>query len=183
MRHLAAFVGVVVLAALGAGASTAAKAEQIHIAINDTFVSDFWTEQCGFTVTINASADLQVTLVRNQAGLIVREIDHFGNGRITFSSDNGSFSFPIAPSVFDYGSGAVVGSSVVVLFPGLQGHVPGLVASDAGLVKLEGVVVSGFDEFGIPELDFSNADLVLDVGNRGSLESIRAAICGALSGA
>ena len=183
MRHLAAFVGAVVLAALGAGASAAAQAQQIHISINDTVVSDFWSKQCGFTVTINVTADLQVTLVRNQEGLIVREIDRAGGGRITFSSDNGSFSFPAALSIFDYGSGAVIGSSVVVLFPGLQGHVPGLIASDAGLAKLEGVVVTGFDEFGIPELDFSNADLVLDVGNRESLDNIRAAICGALSGA
>jgi hypothetical protein len=181
MRHLAAFVGVVVVAALGAGASTAAPAEQIHISINDTFVDDFWSEQCGFTVTFNFTADVHVTLVRNQEGLIVREIDRAGGGRITYSSDNGSFSFPAAPSQYDYGSGAVIGSSVVVSFPGLQGHVPGLIATDAGLVRLEGVVVSGFDEFGIPELDFTNAEVVVDVGNREGLESIRAAICGALS--
>jgi hypothetical protein len=181
MRHLAAFVGVVVVAALGAGASTAAPAEQIHISINDTFVDDFWSEQCGFTVTLNFTADVQVTLVRNQDGLIVREIDRAGGGRITYSSDNGSFSFPTAPSQFDYGSGAVIGSSVVVSFPGLQGHAPGFIASDAGLVRLEGVVVTGFDEFGIPELDFTNAELVVDVGNREGFERIRAAICGALS--
>jgi hypothetical protein len=182
MRHLAAFVGAVVLAALGAGASTAAPAEQIHISINDTFVSDFLGEQCGFPVTINTTADLHVTLVRNQQGLIVREIDRAGGGRVTYSSDNGSFSFPAAPSQFDYGSGAVIGSSVVASFPGLQGHVPGRVASDAGLVRLEGIIVSGFDEFGIPELDFTNAEVVVDVGNREDSESILAAICGALSG-
>ena len=182
MRHLSVFVGAVLLAALGAGAATAARAEQIHISVDDTFVSAFWSQQCGFTVTINVTADLQVTLVRNEEGLVVREIDRFGGGRVTFSSDNGSFSFPTSPSVWDYGSGAVIGSSVVVLFPGLEGHVPGLVASDAGLVRLEGAVVTGLDEFGIPQVDFANAELVIDAGNREDLASIRAAICGALSG-
>jgi hypothetical protein len=181
MRHVAALLGAVLLAALGAGASAATPAEQIHISINDSFVSDFWTDQCGFTVTITTTADLQVTLVRNQEGLIVREIDRAGGGRVTFSSDNGSFSFPAAPAQIDYGSGAVIGSSVVMSFPGLQGHIPGVIASDAGLIRLEGVIVSGFDEFGIPELDFTNAEVVVDVGRRADFESLRAAICGALS--
>jgi hypothetical protein len=183
LRHVMVLVGAVLVAALGAGPSTAApRAEQIHISIDDTFVDDFWTEQCGFTVTVSFVADVHVTVIRNKAGLIVREIDRAGSGRVTFSSDNGSFSFPAAPSHLDYGSGAVVGSPVVVSFLGLQGHVPGLVSSDAGLVRLEGVVVQGFDEFGIPLLDFTNAEAVFDVGHRADFEDIRAAICGALSG-
>ena len=184
LRHVMVLVGAVLVAALGAGPSTAApRAEQIHISIDDNFVDDFWTEQCGFDVTISFVADLHVTLIRNQAGLIVRAIDRAGSGRVTFSSDNGSFSFPAAPSQFDYGSGAVVGSPVVFSFPGLGGHVPGLISSDAGLLRLEGVVVEGFDEFGIPLLDFTNAEAVIDAGHRSDFEDIRAAICGALSGA
>jgi hypothetical protein len=181
MRQLVILLSTFVLAAIGAGASSAA-AEQVHISINDSFVSDFWTEQCGFTVTISTTADPQVTLVRNKQGLIVREIDRLGSGRVTFSSDNGSFSFPAAPAQFDYASGAVIGSSVVVTFPGLQGHVPGLVSSDAGLVRLVGVLVTGFDEFGIPELDFTNAEAVIDVGHHADSEDVQAAVCGALSG-
>jgi hypothetical protein len=40
-------------------------------------------------------------------------------------------------------------------------------------------VVDGFDELGIPEVEF--VDLIADRGNRGTLEAITAAICGTLS--
>jgi len=179
LRHLIVLGGVVLLAALAAGASTAApRAEQIDIAIDDHFVSDFWSEQCGFEVTIDNVGNLHVTLVRNAAGLIVRELDRIGGAKVTFSSANGSFSFPNQPSQWDYGDGAKLGSSVVVSFPGLQGHVAGKVPSDAGLLRFGGIV-EGFDEFGIPEVEFN--DVVLkDVGHRSDFEAVRAAICGTL---
>ena len=182
MWHLAVLAGVALLAALGAGVGTAARAEQVHISINDTFVDDQVSAACGFTVTVNVTAEVQATLVRNGAGLIVRELDHAGGGRVTFSSANGSFSFPVQPVVIDYGSGAMIGSSAVVSFVGLLGHAPGFIASDAGLIRLEGVVVEGFDEFGTPVLDFSNAEAVIDAGNREGGENIVPAICAALSG-
>jgi hypothetical protein len=181
LRCLIVLAGAIFLAALGAGASTAApRAEQIHIAIDDHFVSDFWSDECGFEVTINLVGDLQVTLVRNADGLIVRENDRIGGAKVTFSSENGSFSFPNQPSQWDYGDGAKLGSPVVVSFPGLQGHVAGQVPSDAGLLRFGGVV-EGFDEFGIPEVEF-NGVVLKDVGQRSDFEDVRAAICGSLSG-
>ena len=180
MRHLFVLAGAVLVAALGAGATTAApRAEQIHIAINDVFVDDFFSEACGFEVTISVVGDLQVTLIRNEEGLIVREIDRIGGARVTFSSANGSFSFPTAPSQWDYGSGAVIGSQVVVSFAGLQGHVPGVISSDAGLVRLSGTV-EGFDEFGIPLVEFN--EVIKDVGHSNGQEETVAAICDRLSG-
>jgi hypothetical protein len=182
MRHLFVLAGAVLLAALGAGATMAApQAEQVHIAINDVFVDEFLSEACGFEVTVSVVGDLQVTLIRNQEGQVVREIDRLGGTKITYSSANGSFSFIAQASQWDYGSGAAVGSTVVVSFVGLQGHVPGLIASDAGLVRLTATVV-GFDEFGIPIVDFETAEVLIDVGNRASQEEIIAAICGGLSG-
>lgn len=182
MRHLIVLAGAVLLAALGAGATTAApRAEQVHIAVNDVFVDEFLSQACGFEVTVSVIGDLQVTLIRNNEGLIVREIDRAGGAKVTFSSANGSFSFHASPSQWDYGSGAVVGSTAIVSFPGLQGHVPGLIASDAGLVRLTGTV-GGFDEFGIPFVDFENAEVLIDVGNRNTQEEIIGAICSALSG-
>ena len=181
LRHLIVLGGAILLGALGAGGTTAAaRAEQIHIAIDDHIVSDFWSDQCGFEVTVNLVGDLQVTLVRNRAGLIVREIDRMGGAKVTFSSDSGSFSFPNQPSQWDYGDGATLGSSVVVSFPGLIGHVAGQVASDAGLGRFGGVV-EGFDEFGIPEVEFNDV-VFKDVGHRSDFEDVRAAICGSLSG-
>ena len=183
MRHLFLLVAAaVVVAALGAGASTAApRAEQVHIAINDVSVSEFLSEECGFDVTVSVVGDLQVTLIRNKEGLVVREIDRLGGAKVTFSSEDGSFSFIAQPAQFDYGSGATIGSTAIASFPGLQGHVPGLVASDAGLVRLIGTVV-GFDEFGIPLVDFETAEVLIDVGHRSTQEETVAAICSALSG-
>jgi hypothetical protein len=180
MRRLAAVLSIAGLALFAVGPSNAARAEQIHIAIDDHFQSEFLSEQCGFDVVIDVVADLQVTLVYNSSGLVVQEIDRAGGGTITFASpDTGkSFSFPFQPSQWDYGSGAVVGSPVTVSFTGLFGHVPGLLSSDAGLFRFLGVV-EGFDEFGIPEVEF--VDVIADRGNRGSGEEINAAICAALT--
>jgi len=85
----------------------------------ESTVSEFWSDRCGFPVTIHTVGDLHVTLVRNSAGLIVRETDKAGGTKVTFSSASGSFSFPAQPSQWDYGDGAVIGSPVVVSFPGL----------------------------------------------------------------
>jgi len=181
LRHFLVLLGAVLAAALGAGASTAApRADQIHISINDSFVSDFWTDTCGFEVTISTVRDVHATLVRNKDGLIVSENDKLGSTRVTFSSADGSFSFPAAPSHWDYGDGARVGSTVIATFTGLQGQVAGRVASDAGLFRIAGVV-AGFDEFGIPEVELT--DVVKDVGHRSDAEDVQAAVCGALSGA
>jgi len=108
-------------AGIGAGGITAApRGEQIHIPLDDSFPSEFWTDQCGLPVTISNTGDLHVTLVRNSDGLVVRETDRTGGMKVTFSSANGSFSFPSAPSHWDYGDGAELGSTVVVSFTGLQ---------------------------------------------------------------
>jgi hypothetical protein len=179
MRRLAVLCSIALTALVAASAGDAA-AKQIHIAINDHFDNAFLTEACGVDVTIDVVADLQVTLIYNSDGLIVREIDRAGGGTITYSSpDTGkSFSFPFQPSQWDYGSGAVIGGSVVVSVTGLQGHIPGVIDTDAGLFRFLGVV-EGFDEFGIPEVEF--VELIADRGNRNSGDEITAAICAALT--
>jgi hypothetical protein len=180
MRYLAILLGVAV-AALGAvGTSVGAQAQQFDIHVDDHFQSEFWSETCGVDVFIDVVADVKVTLVYNQSGLVVRETDKAGGGTITFRSpDTGkSFSFPLQPIQWDYGSGAVVGSDVIISFTGLLGHVPGFGASDAGLFRFRGVV-EGFDEQGIPQVDFLDfADVIADRGNRepGSGEAICAAL-------
>ena len=70
------------------------------------------------------------------------------------------------------------GAARPVSFAGLQGHAPGFIDSDAGLFRFVGVVV-GFDEFGIPLVDF--VELLADRGNRNSQEEIGDAICAALA--
>lgn len=180
MRQLTALLSIAVMALLVA-APTSATARQVHITIDDHFQDEFLSEECGVDVFIDVVADLQVTLVYNRSGLVVREIDHAGGGTITYSSpDTGnSFYFPFQPSQWDYGSGAVLGSSVTVSFTGLLGHVPGGIDSDAGLFRFLGTV-TGFDEFGIPIVEFG--EVIADRGNRNSGEEITAAICAELTG-
>ena len=179
MRYLTIVLSVAAVALVAVGTS-AARAEHVNIQIDDHFQSDFLSDACDVDVFIDVVADLKVTLIYNKSGLIVREIDRAGGGRLTYRSpDTGkSFSFMFAPSKWDYGSGAVVGSSVIVSFTGLFGHVPGFVPSDAGLFRFEGVV-TGFDEFGIPEVDF--VDVIADRGNRVDGERVIAGICAALT--
>ena len=176
---------VALLAVLGllvAAPADARQARHLTIVIDDSSVDDFWTETCGTTVVVSSEATLNVTLVYNQAGLIVREIDPSGGGTITFSApDTGnSFSFPFNATVIDYGVGAEVGSTFTLKAVGLFGHVPGLIASDAGQLVLTGVVF-GFDENGSPLLDFETGELLVEHGNRESGEDVVAAVCGALT--
>jgi hypothetical protein len=85
----------------------------------------------------------------------------------------------LQPSQWDDGSGAAVGSTVIVSFTGLLGHVPGAIASDAGLFRYRGVV-TGFDEFEIPIVEL--VDVIADVGHRSDQEQVVSAICGTLAG-
>jgi hypothetical protein len=177
---------VALIALLGlmvAAPADAQQARHVRIVVDESFTDEFWTETCGTEVVISLEATLNVTLVYNKQGLIVREIDPSGGGTVTFSAPatGNSFSFPFQTAIFDYGAGAAVGSTFTAKFVGLFGHVPGLIASDAGQLILTGGVVTGFDEFGIPLLDFENAEVLVEHGNFESEEDIQAAVCGALT--
>jgi predicted aconitase with swiveling domain len=177
---------VALIALLGLLVAAPADAQPVrHVTINveDTFVDDFWTETCGTTVVISVEGTLHVTLLYNEEGLIVKEIDPSSGLTVTFSAPltGNSFSFPTNTAIFDYGAGAEIGSAFTAKFVGLGGHVPGSIASDAGQIIVTGGVVSGFDEFGIPLLDFENAEVLVEHGNFQSQEDINAAVCGALT--
>jgi predicted aconitase with swiveling domain len=171
---------IAVLGLLVAAPADAQPARHVTINVEDTFVSDFWTETCGTTVVISVEGTLHVTLLYNEEGLIVKEIDPSSGLTVTFSAPQtgNSFSFPTNTAIFDYGAGAEVGSTFTAKFVGLFGYVPGLIASDAGQVIVSGVVV-GFDEFGIPLLE--DTEVLVEHGNFESQEDINAAVCGTLT--
>jgi hypothetical protein len=171
---------IAVLALIVAASATAAQARHLTIEIHESFSNDFLSTACKTDVIVSFDATLNVTLVYNQAGLLVREIDPSGGGTVTFSAPltGNSFSFPFQTTIIDYGAGAEVGSTFTMMLVGLFGHVPGLIASDAGQVIVTGVV-EGFEDNGSPLLEFT--DFVLARGNRSSGEDITAAICAALT--
>ena len=171
---------IALLGLLVAAPADAQRARHVTINVEDSFVDDFWTETCGTTVMISVEGTLHVTLLYNKEGLIVKEIDPSSGLTVTFSAPltGNSFSFPANTVIFDYGAGAEVGSTFTAKSVGLFGHVPGLIASDAGQLILTGVV-EGFDEFGIPIVEFT--ELLVEHGNFESQEDINAAVCGALT--
>jgi hypothetical protein len=173
-----AVIGVLVL--LVVAPTGAGQARHLTIDIHESFPSDFLSNACKTDVVVSFDATLNVTLVYNQAGLLVREIDPSGGGRVTFSAPltGNSFSFPFQPAIIDYGAGASVGSTFTMKLVGLLGHVPGLVASDAGQLIVSGIV-EGFEENGSPLLEIT--DFVLEHGNRESGDDVTAAICTALT--
>jgi predicted aconitase with swiveling domain len=174
---------IALLGLLVAAPAEAQRARHVTINVEESFEDDFWTETCGTTVVISVEGTLHVTLLYNKEGLIEKEIDPSSGLLVTFSAPQtgNSFSFPATTAIFDYGAGAEVGSTFTAKFVGLGGHVPGVLASDAGLVIVAGGVVEGFDEFGIPLIDFETAELVVEHGNRESFEDVAAAICGTLT--
>lgn len=171
---------IAALALVAAAPVTAAQAKHLDIEIHESFPSGFLSDACQTDVVVSFDATLNVTLVYNQAGLLVEEIDPSGGGTVTYSAPltGNSFSFPFQVTIIDYGAGAQVGSTFTSKFVGLFGHVPGLVASDAGQAIVTGVV-EGFEANGSPLLEFT--DFVLAHGNRSSGDDITAAICSALT--
>jgi predicted aconitase with swiveling domain len=171
---------IAALALIVAGPTGAGQAKHLTIVIHESFPSDFLSSTCKTDGVVAFDATLNVTLVYGQAGLLVQEIDPSGGGRITYSAPltGNAFSFPFQSAVIDYGAGATVGSTFTMKLVGLFGHVPGLVASDAGQLIVSGVV-EGFEENGSPLLEIT--DFVLQHGNRESGDDVNAAICSALT--
>jgi hypothetical protein len=168
------------LSLIMAAPAGAEQAKHIRVDIHDSFPSEFWTDACGTDVVITQDGVLNVTLVYNHQGLLVKEIDPSGGGTLTFSAPltGDSFSFPIQSTIIDYGAGAQIGSTFTMKLVGLSGHVPGYIASDAGQIIVTGVVF-GFEENGSPLLEFH--DIVLEHGNSESGEAVAAAVCSALT--
>jgi hypothetical protein len=171
---------IAVLALIVAAPTGAGQARHLTIDIHESFPSAFLSNTCKTDVVVSFDATLNVTLVYNQAGLLVKEVDPSGGGRVTYSAPltGNSFSFPFQTAIIDYGAGATVGSTFTIKFVGLFGHVPGHIASDAGQLVLTGVV-EGFEENGSPLLEIT--DFVLEHGNRESGDDVTAAICTALT--
>jgi hypothetical protein len=186
MRLLLASLIVTATFVVGAAVAPAAGASRAVHLQNAVDISNSFTipagELCSFDVTITISGALDVTLIYNDAGLVIREIDTTPAAIATYSSANGSFNIPQAiTGIFTYPGGATVGSTVNWTASGLFGHVPGFIASDAGIDIISNGVVVGFLPGGVPLDAFTDQTTVVSHGNRESSDDIVAAICAALS--
>jgi hypothetical protein len=188
VRRLLVFITVTLSALAVPATSSAQRAVHLEnaIDISTSFQSPLLSEQCGFPVTVTVSGAVDVTLIYNDAGLVVRHIENTPAARATFTSPYGSFSFPEAStSVFTYPGGATLGSTANFTSSGLLrfGLVPGFGTSNAGIDIVANAVVVGFTPEGIPIVDFTESTIVITHGNRNSDEEIFSAICAALSSA
>ncbi len=186
MRRLLVFIAVALSALAVAATSSAQQAVHLQnaIDISASFQSEFLSEQCGFPVTVTISGAVDVTLIYNDAGLVVREIATTPAATSTFSSPYGSFSFPQAVTgVFTYPGGATLGSTANFTSSGLLafGHVPGFISSNAGIDIVANAIVVDFTPEGIPIVDFTESTIFISHGNRNSDEDVINAICAALS--
>ena len=185
MRRLLVFITVALSALAVTATSNAQRAVHLQnaIDISNSFQSPLLSEACGFPVTVTLSGFVDVTLIYNDAGLVVRHIENTPAATATFSSSDGSFSFPeAATSVFTYPGGATLGSTANFHASGLLrfGLVPGFGVSNAGIDIVANAVVVDFTPEGIPVVDFTDATIVISRGNRNSDEEIFTAICAAL---
>ena len=173
------------MAATGAGA---AAPEHHRIPVKDTFFAPFMSDACGVPVTITIEGTANVLLQRNDAGLIVREHDVLSSFTALFESPTelggtGRSFTNRSPGVatFDYGDGAMIGSTVVVTLTGLAGPAAGAgSAVTAGLQQLTGTV-AGFSPEGVPIVDF-NGPVVIEHGTWPEFDLVLAQRCEALGG-
>lgn len=172
--HLIAAAGLAGAPLIGtAGPSAAAPPQHVTFSINDSFSFD----DCGFVVDVTRSGTLHVTLWRNSAGLVALERDGGSSAHSTYTNaDTGkTVSYVNSEASFwDYGSGAVLGSSVKVTLTGMSIRLP-VVGPTAGRLVLTGTVV-GFDPDGIPFVDVPDQDPSFVAGRQPDLD-----ICAALS--
>jgi hypothetical protein len=155
LRSMAIALGAAVLSAtVLAAPASAAQARHLDIEIHDGFHDDWLSDACGTDVEVTIDASLNVSLIYNRAGLLVREIDPSGGGTWTWTAPatGRSVSVPFTTGIIDYGDGAAIGSTYTSKLVGIWGHVPGFSSTNAGYIEIVGTVV-GFEDNGSPLLD------------------------------
>jgi len=159
----------------------AAPPERVSFDVSEpAFTDPYLSELCGTTIQVSATGTVEITLWRNEAGLVVRERDRFPNAWTTFSSPETGDSFRIrfeGVSDWEYGTGARIGSEVTITRHGLFFHIPGATAI-AGLEITEGAVVDHFDQ-GVPIVEGGGTNTKL-VGHFPDDVDFGTAICEAL---
>jgi hypothetical protein len=174
--HLIAAVGLAAASLFGtAGPAAAATPQIVRIPVH----SERSFDDCGFVVDVVRTGTFSATVWHNAAGLAVQERDVYSSLHRTFTNEETgkSVSDVVSQSLaFDYGSGAVVGSSVEITLTGMESNVPGFGGPSTGRVVLPGTVV-GFDpQFGLPLIDAPDQDPLFLAGRQPDQD-----ICAALS--
>jgi len=185
-RRIGLLVSLVTLLALGGSTLAATPAwatppQHFHqLPFNFSIRDDPLSAACGFDVFDVVAADIDVTLLYDQSGTLIREIDTFPAGTFSFAAPSTGKSIGSrAPAVLitDYTGGGAVGTLAVARATGLVFMLqPGVMFT--GNQVFDAVVVDHTPE-GIPIIEFTN--MISQSGNffSGDLAGV---VCPALSG-
>jgi hypothetical protein len=184
-RRIGLLVSLAALLALGGGLLGAAPAwatapKHFHIPLNFSFRDDPLSDACGFDVFDVGAGNVDVTLLYDQSGTLIREIDTFPTFTFSFAAPSTGKSIGSrAPAVLitDYTGGGAVGTPAVGRLTGLQIMLqPGVMFT--GRQVFDAVVVDHTPE-GIPIIMFTS--LISQSGNFFS-DDTTPLVCAALSG-
>lgn len=184
-RRIGLLVSLVAVLALGGGMLGAAPAwatppKHFHVSVNFSFRDDDLSAACGFDVFDVFAGNADVTLLYDQSGTLIREIDTFPAFTFSFTAPStgksiGSRSATV--HITDYTGGGAVGTPAVTRVTGMQLMLqPGVMF--AGSQVFDAVVVDHSPE-GIPIIEFTN--LISQSGNFFSGDTTPL-VCAALSG-
>jgi hypothetical protein len=184
-RRIGLLVSLAVLLALGGGMLAAAPAwatppKHFQFPLSDSFRNDDLSAACGFDVNVVTTGNLDITLLYDQSGTLIKEIDTFPAFAffITAPSTGQSIrsSSPAVAHV-DYTGGGAVGTTAVVSVTGLA------FMTQHGVMftgrQVFDAVVEGQSPEGIPEN--MTGDLISQSGNFFPGDD-RPFLCAALSG-
>jgi hypothetical protein len=181
-RRIGLLASLVALLALGGGMLAAAPAwatppTHFQIPLNDSFRNDRISAACGFDVFVVTTGNLDVTLLYDQGGALIREIDTFPAFSYFLSAPSTGGSIrSSSPAVVHtgYTGGGAPGTTAVVTWTGLQFMVQhGVIRT--GRQVFDAVV----DADGIPE--YTDDDLISQSGNFFPGDDVPF-LCAALSG-
>jgi hypothetical protein len=184
-RRIGLLVSLVALLALGGGLLGATPAwatapKHFHIPLNFSFRDDALSDACGFDVFDVFAGNIDVTLLYDQSGTLIREIDTFPAFTFSFAAPSTGKSIGSrAPAVgiTDYTGGGAVGTAAVLRVTGLQFMLqPGVML--AGRQVFDAVVV-GHTREGVPMIMATG--LISQSGNFFSGDTAPL-VCAALSG-
>jgi hypothetical protein len=179
MRRISLPLAIGALLAVAVAGPVAAQ-RTVHITgipIAFSIVAPDASAACGYEVTVTLTGTGSTTLVYNDAGLIIREVDTEPAARITWSGNGHSFSYPTSSQIFvtSYPEGATIGAPAQTISTGFFGKAPGS-TSNAGPDVLLGHVV-GFTAEGLPVVEYDE-----DLASHGPRPDLDAGICAALNG-
>ena len=185
--QLKAILPTIAITALMA-APTAAPArapEHYTFDASFSFTHPYLSQRCGTQVIWSKTGTDRATIWRNDAGLVIRELDYSPASKITISAPLLGTSFTAVRSTlstWDYGAGAELGSPVTITQHGLLGGVPGQMPAEAGTTTIT-TTVTGFTPEGVPIANPHEGTVVRQTGNPVDPDLEAAAVCAELTGA